>query len=173
MGLGRSLLTVPRHTACLQQCGPCSLDTGLATGVNFYLDNKAVVDMFNTPTRRAMAAAHVWDKIRHWGRLWCETFKVHWQRGHPERCQPESTRWTVLEATNHVADGLTVAGCDSKGDDMRGTFELGCPWLAHVGVDRVFYRVREGASRGTGSATIGGDGGTTDTGDGDGSFAVC
>ena len=74
------------------------------------MDNKAVVDMFNTPTRRAMAAADVWDEIRHRARLWGEIFKVHWQRGHPERHQPDSARWTVLGAANHVADGLADVG---------------------------------------------------------------
>ena len=34
-----------------------------AAGVDLYLHNKAVNDIFNTPMRRAMAAADVWDKI--------------------------------------------------------------------------------------------------------------
>ena len=99
-----------------------------------YLDIKAVVDMFNTPTRRAMSAADFWDEIRHWGRLWDETFQVHWQRGNPERRQPDSTRWTVLETANHVADGLADVGRDSPGGDMRGAFELGCRCRVQVGV---------------------------------------
>ena len=96
-----------------------------AAGVDLYLENKAVVDVFNTPVRRAMAAADVWDEIRHWSRLWGATFKVRPQLGHPERRQPDSTRWTVLEAANHVADGLEDVGRYSRGHDIRGTFEFG------------------------------------------------
>ena len=56
------------------------------------------------------------------------------------------------------------------GAAMRGrlrAFEVGCRWRVRVGVDRVFGRVREGLlAHGTaaGPATLGGNGGTADTG---------
>ena len=43
-----------------------------------------------------------------------EIFKVHWKRGHPER-RPDSTRWTVLGAANHV------------GHQQKNTFRVRVP----------------------------------------------
>ena len=76
-----------RHAACLQQCGlkRTSFAEHSVAGVDLYLDNKAVADMFNTAARREISAADVRDEIRHCGRLWGEIFKVHWQRGHQQR----------------------------------------------------------------------------------------
>ena len=130
LGLGRSLLTVLMYAACLRQCVTCLLSTG-RLGLTCTCTIRQALIWFtrlNTPVRRAMIAADAWDEIRHWGRLWGEPFKVHWQRGHPDRRHPDSTRWTVLKAANHVADGLVDVERDSTGGDMGGTFEFGCQW---------------------------------------------
>jgi hypothetical protein len=109
--------------------------------VHHYLDNQAVVDMFNKPTRPAVASTDVWDEIRHWQGLWGANYHVHWQRGHPEKTKPDTQSWSHLDWGNHAADGLAELGRCSPGRDLRDTFQHGQRWRVYVQGARCLDRV--------------------------------
>ena len=77
----------------------------LTRTVRLTTDNDVAADTYNYVFEEN-SSLDIWDEIRWWQKLWGPRFVVEWKRGHPEKRQPDSTKWTPDEWRNHGADRL-------------------------------------------------------------------
>ena len=73
--------------------------------VRLVTDNLSASDIFNNKCK-SDKSTDIWDQIAWWKNVWKDNFTVTWKRGHPEKREKDTTKWSDDDWRNHGADRI-------------------------------------------------------------------